>query len=202
MTVKNIVIFASGAGTNAQQIINYFKNDKRTKVVLVVCNNPKAGVLQIAANEQIPVLLIQKEHFKETGYLSEIEKYNPKVIVLAGFLWMIPKMLINHFPDKIINIHPALLPAHGGKGMYGSAVHKAVIESKEEESGITIHYVDDKYDHGTTIFQARCAVQDDETPESLAKKIHKLEHTYYPLIIDKILNEELGQEISLENRKE
>ncbi len=202
MTVKNIVIFASGAGTNAQQIINYFKKDKRTKVVLVVCNNPKAGVLQIAANEQIPVLLIQKEHFKETGYLSEIEKYNPKVIVLAGFLWMIPKMLINHFPDKIINIHPALLPAHGGKGMYGSAVHKAVIESKEEESGITIHYVDDKYDHGTTIFQARCALQDDETPESLAKKIHKLEHTYYPLIIDKILNEELGQPISLENRKE
>lgn len=202
MTVKNIVIFASGAGTNAQQIINYFKNDKRTKVVLVVCNNPKAGVLQIAANEQIPVLLIQKEHFKETGYLSEIEKYNPKLIVLAGFLWMIPKMLINHFPDKIINIHPALLPAHGGKGMYGSAVHKAVIESKEEESGITIHYVDDKYDHGTTIFQARCALQDNETPESLAIKIHKLEHTYYPLIIDKVLNEELSQPTSLENSRE
>lgn len=202
MTVKNIVIFASGAGTNARQIINYFKNDKRTKVVLVVCNNPKAGVLQIAANEQIPVLLIQKEHFKETGYLSEIEKYNPKLIVLAGFLWMIPKMLINHFPDKIINIHPALLPAHGGKGMYGSAVHKAVIESKEEESGITIHYVDDKYDHGTTIFQARCALQDNETPESLAIKIHKLEHTYYPLIIDKVLNEELSQQTSLENSRE
>jgi len=193
MPVKNIVIFASGAGTNAQQIINYFKYDKQTKVVLVVCNNPKAGVLQIASNEQIPVLLIQKEHFKETGYLSEIEKYEPKLIVLAGFLWMIPKMLINHFPEKIINIHPALLPAYGGKGMYGSAVHKAVIQSKEEESGITIHYVDDKYDHGRTIFQARCALEDNETVESLAKKIHKLEHKYYPVVIQSLLNNEIPE---------
>jgi phosphoribosylglycinamide formyltransferase-1 len=190
MPDKNIVIFASGAGSNAQKIINYFKKDQQTKVSLIVCNNPQAGVLQIAANEQIPVLLIEKERFKETGYLSEIEKYDPKLIVLAGFLWMIPEMLITHFPEKIINIHPALLPAYGGKGMYGTAVHTAVIDSKEKESGITIHYVDDKYDHGRTIFQAKCAVEENETPESLAKKIHKLEHQYYPVVIKGLLEDE------------
>ena len=189
MADKNIVIFASGAGSNAQEIINYFKKDQQTKVALIVCNNPKAGVLQIAANEQIPVLLIQKDRFKETGYLPEIEKYDPKLIVLAGFLWMIPEILISHFPEKIINIHPALLPAYGGKGMYGSAVHNAVIDSKEKESGITIHYVDDKYDHGRTIFQAKCTLQETETPESLAKKIHTLEHQYYPVVIKRLLED-------------
>ena len=144
-------------------------------------------LIKPAANEQIPVLLIQKDRFKETGYLPEIEKYDPKLIVLAGFLWMIPEILINHFPEKIINIHPALLPAYGGKGMYGSAVHNAVIDSKEKESGITIHYVDDKYDHGRTIFQAKCTLQETETPESLAKKIHTLEHQYYPVVIKRLL---------------
>ena len=193
MADKNIVIFASGAGSNAQEIINYFKKDQQTKVALIVCNNPKAGVLQIAANEQIPVLLIQKDRFKETGYLPEIEKYDPKLIVLAGFLWMIPEILINHFPEKIINIHPALLPAYGGKGMYGSAVHNAVIDSKEKESGITIHYVDDKYDHGRTIFQAKCALDENESPESLAKKIHALEHEYYPVVIERVLNDEIPE---------
>ncbi len=193
MADKNIIIFASGAGSNAREIINYFKNDKQTNVALIVCNNPNAGVLQIAANEQIPVLLIQKERFKETGYLAEIEKYHPKLIVLAGFLWMIPEILINHFPGKIINIHPALLPAHGGKGMYGNAVHNAVIKAKEKESGITIHYVDDKYDHGKIIFQAKCTLEENETVESLAAKIHKLEHQYYPLVIEKILKESSSQ---------
>ncbi len=193
MADKNMIIFASGAGSNALEIINYFKNDKQTDVALIVCNNPNAGVLQIAANEQIPVLLIQKERFKETGYLAEIEKYHPKLIVLAGFLWMIPEILINHFPGKIINIHPALLPAHGGKGMYGSAVHNAVIKAKEKETGITIHYVDDKYDHGQIIFQAKCTLEENETAESLAAKIHKLEHQYYPLVIEKILKESFSR---------
>lgn len=189
MPENNIIIFASGAGSNAQQIINHFKNDKKTNVVLIVCNNPKAGVLQIAANEQIPVLLIEKDQFKETGYLSEIEKYNPDLVVLAGFLWKIPKILIHHFPKKIINIHPALLPAYGGKGMYGSAVHTAVINAKEKESGITIHFVDDLYDHGKIIFQAKCLLEGNETAESLAHKIHKLEHQYYTVTIDKLLKE-------------
>ncbi len=189
LSENNIVIFASGAGSNAREIINYFKKTGTSKVVLIVCNNPKAGVLQIAANEQIPVLLIQKDHFTETGYLSEIKKYDPRLIVLAGFLWKIPETLIRHFPEKIINIHPALLPAYGGKGMYGNAVHNAVITAGEKESGITIHYVDDKYDHGRIIFQAKCPIDENETAESLAQKIHKLEHRYYPVTIDKLLDE-------------
>ncbi|HSN10308.1 MAG TPA: phosphoribosylglycinamide formyltransferase [Hanamia sp.] len=184
---NNLIIFASGAGSNAQQIINYFKKDKKTNVALIVCNNPRAGVLQIAANEQIPVLLIQKDHFKETGYLAEIQKYDPDLVVLAGFLWKIPGILITHFPEKIINIHPALLPAYGGKGMYGSAVHTAVINAKEKESGITIHFVDDIYDHGKVIFQAKCNLNENETAETLAHKIHQLEHQYYPVTIDKLL---------------
>lgn len=186
---NNIIIFASGAGSNAKQIINYFKISGKAKVVLIVCNNPKAGVLQIASNEQIPVLLIQKDRFKETGYFPEIKKYEPTLIVLAGFLWMIPGILIHHFPHKIINIHPALLPNYGGKGMYGNAVHKAVVEANEKESGITIHYVNDKYDQGEIIFQARCRISEKETEESLAEKIHQLEHEYYPAIIDKLLFE-------------
>jgi len=186
---NNIVIFASGAGSNAQQIINYFKNDVQTKVALIVCNKPGAGVLQIAANEQIPVLLIQKDHFKETGYLAEIQKYDPALVVLAGFLWKIPQILIQHFPHQIINIHPALLPAYGGKGMYGGTVHTAVINAKEKESGITIHFVDDIYDHGKIIFQAKCNLDENETAEGLAQKIHKLEHQYYPITIEKLLKE-------------
>lgn len=186
---NNIVIFASGAGSNARQIINYFKRDEKVKVVLIVCNNPKAGVLQIAANEQIPVLLIQKDLFKETGYLAEIQKYDPALVVLAGFLWKIPQILVQHFPHQIINIHPALLPAYGGKGMYGSAVHSAVINAKEKESGITIHFVDDQYDHGEIIFQAKCDLNKNETAETLAHKIHQLEHQFYPITIEKLLKE-------------
>lgn len=192
MSQHNIIIFASGAGSNAQQIINYFKKDKQIKIALIVCNNPKAGVLQIAANEQIPVLLIQKDEFVKSGYLDEIKKYHPDLIVLAGFLWKIPEKLIAHFPRRIINIHPALLPAYGGKGMYGGAVHDAVVKAREKESGITIHYVDDKYDHGEIIFQARCFLDPEETPESLAHKIHTLEHLYFAVTIENILKERHG----------
>lgn len=186
---KNIIIFASGAGSNAREIINYFKKNDLAKVALIVCNNPNAGVLKIASNEHIPVLLIQKDKFRETGYLAEIKQYAPDLIVLAGFLWMAPEILIRNFPHKIINIHPALLPAYGGKGMYGSAVHKAVVKSGERESGITIHYVDEKYDEGEIIFQAKCTLSNQETDETLADKIHKLEHEYYPPVIKKLLVE-------------
>jgi phosphoribosylglycinamide formyltransferase-1 len=185
----NLIVFASGAGSNAQQIINFFKTDKHVKVALIVCNNPKAGVLQIAADEQIPVLLIQKDEFVKSGYLDEIQKYDPALIVLAGFLWKIPDILIAHFPHRIINIHPALLPSFGGKGMYGNAVHNAVLEAKKKESGITIHYVDEKYDNGKIIFQAKCDVDSNDTAESLAQKIHKLEHQYFSVTIQKILKE-------------
>lgn len=186
---NNIVIFASGAGSNAQKIIDYFKLSKKAKVVLIVCNNSKAGVVNIAAKENIHVLLIEKNEFKETGYSQQIKKYHPTLIILAGFLWKIPVILIKDFEHKIINIHPALLPDYGGKGMYGNAVHAAVIAAKEKESGISIHYVDEKYDHGKIILQAKCFVDENDTAESLAKKIHILEHEYYSKTIDKLLDQ-------------
>lgn len=184
---KNIVIFASGAGSNAQKIIDYFRGSRNVKIVLIVCNNPNAGVNTIAAKENIPLLLIEKNEFKKTGYLEEIKSFQPSLLVLAGFLWKIPEILIASFPQKIINIHPALLPDHGGKGMYGNAVHAAVIAANDKLSGITIHYVDEKYDNGKIIFQASCDVAENDTGESLAKKIHLLEHEYYPKTIAKIL---------------
>jgi phosphoribosylglycinamide formyltransferase-1 len=187
--MKNIAIFASGAGSNTQKIIDYFKNSIKVKVALIVCNNAKAGVLHIAATEGIPVLLVEKEKFKETGYVEEIKEYSISFIVLAGFLWKIPSVLINAFPHKIINIHPALLPAYGGKGMYGHAVHAAVIASKDKVSGITIHYVDELYDHGKIIFQTFCDIEAMDTPESLAQKIHQLEHEHYPKVIEDIIGQ-------------
>jgi len=187
--MNNITIFASGAGSNAQKIIDHFEGNTKTKVRLIVCNNANAGVLTIAAKENIPALLIEKEKFQVTGYIEEIRKQSTDLIVLAGFPWKIPPVLINAFPHGIINIHPALLPAYGGKGMYGHAVHAAVIAANEKKSGITIHYVDEKYDHGETIFQAICNIDDKENPESLSQKIHLLEHEHYPKIIEKILDQ-------------
>ena len=186
-SLMNIAIFASGTGSNAQKIIGYFKNSKQIKISLIVCNNPVAGVLKIASSENIPVLLIEKEKFSLTGYVEELIRQQIKFIVLAGFLWKIPPVLINAFAGKIINIHPALLPAYGGKGMYGNAVHATVIAAKEKQSGITIHYVDEKYDHGKIIFQTTCPVDENETADSLAKKIHKLEHIFYAKQIEKCL---------------
>ncbi len=184
---KNIAIFASGTGSNAQKIIGYFKNSDLAKIKLVVCNNPLAGVIKIAENANIPVLLIRKDLFNSSGYIDELKNHKIDFIVLAGFLWKIPSALINAFPNKIINIHPALLPSFGGKGMYGNAVHDAVLAAGEKQSGITIHYVDEKYDHGKIIFQSECSVDENESAETLAKKIHALEHKYYAIEIEKIL---------------
>ncbi len=183
----NVAVFASGSGSNAQKIISFFKNHSRIKVALIVCNKLKAGVLNIAEKESIPTLIINRDNFEETGYVPELHHYDIDFIVLAGFLWKIPSVLIKNYPDNIINIHPALLPAYGGKGMYGQAVHKAVIDGKESESGITIHYVNEIYDNGKIIFQAKCIVEEQETPESLAGKIHILEHMHYSQEIGKIL---------------
>lgn len=182
-----IAVFASGAGSNAQKIISHFKNNHKARVSLIVCNNPKAGVLSIAANEGIPVLLLTKNNFLVTGNVDELKNQGIDFIVLAGFLWKIPSVLIKAYPHKIINIHPALLPNYGGKGMYGSAVHSSVIEAGDRESGITIHYVDEQYDHGQIIFQAKCSLDKNETPESLAHKIHELEHEFYPKKIEDII---------------
>jgi len=187
--MQQIAIFASGAGSNAREIIRHFRNHPKIRVVLIVCNKPGAGVLQIAADEKIPMLMLEKDpFFRGDGYLPAIRSKGINFIVLAGFLWKIPDQLIKAFPGKIINIHPALLPNYGGKGMYGSHVHESVIAAGEKESGITIHYVDEHYDHGQPIFQAKVAIDPNDTPESLAAKIHKLEHKYYPVVIEEILN--------------
>ncbi|MDE3144484.1 MAG: phosphoribosylglycinamide formyltransferase [Bacteroidota bacterium] len=186
----NIAIFASGTGTNARKIIEHFINHNSVKIALVVSNKADAGVLQIAKEFRIPSLIIEKEtFFRGNAYLNELHAAQINFIVLAGFLWKIPSALIAAYPNKIINIHPALLPKYGGKGMYGHFVHEAVIDSKEKESGITIHYVDDKYDHGNIIFQTTCPVLPNDTPDDLANRIHVLEHAHYPKIIEKCLSE-------------
>ena len=193
--IINVAIFASGAGSNAQKIIDHFNLspssqfsvEKKIKVALIVCNNPKAGVLQIAEKEKISKLIIERNRFKKDGYLPELKKYKIEFIVMAGFMWKLPPELIHSYPDKIINIHPALLPKFGGKNMYGHFVHEAVLNSGEMESGITIHYVDELYDHGEIIFQAKCSIDKNETAESLAKKIHSLEYANYSKVIEEIL---------------
>ncbi|MET0393387.1 MAG: phosphoribosylglycinamide formyltransferase [Chitinophagaceae bacterium] len=184
----NIAIFASGAGSNAQRIIEHFRGSQLARVALVVCNKPEAGVLLIAAREGIPVLLIEKEtFFRGNAYVNELQAHRIDFIVLAGFLWKVPSRLIQAWTGRIVNIHPALLPAYGGKGMYGSRVHEAVIADGEKESGISIHYVDELYDHGQVILQEKCAVLPGDTPVMLAEKIHALEHRHYPAVIERLL---------------
>lgn len=182
---KKIAIFASGTGSNAKRIVEHFADHPQISVELIVCNRPGAGVIQIAADFHIPVLLIDKEQFfRGNGYIDELKNTGIDFIVLAGFLWKIPLTLINAYRNKIINIHPSLLPKYGGKGMYGSKVHEAVIAAKEKESGITIHYVDEHYDNGDIIFQAACPVFADDTPDSLAERIHRLEHENFARIVE------------------
>ena len=192
-TPHSVAIFASGAGSNAEKIIQQMEIAAKAgkgsfKVDLIVCNKPTAGVLSIAAKHQIDTLLIEKEQFLNgDGYATELTARGIEFIVLAGFLWKIPVTLIKAYPNNIINIHPALLPKYGGKGMYGDKVHQAVIAAGEKESGITIHYVDEIYDHGNIIFQAKCIVDQKDSPSTLAQKIHQLEHQHYPEVIDNLL---------------
>ncbi len=183
-----LAIFASGAGSNADQIIKHFKNNASVAIALVVCNKPGAGVLQIARNAGIETLLIERERFfNGDGYLPFLNQHQVTHIILAGFLWKVPVSILEHWPYAILNIHPALLPKYGGKGMYGAHVHEAVIANGETESGITIHCVDEVYDNGDIVLQVRCQVDATETAESLAAKIHKLEHAHYPAAIELFL---------------
>jgi formyltetrahydrofolate-dependent phosphoribosylglycinamide formyltransferase len=192
-TTQSVAIFASGAGSNAEKIIQQMNiaaetGTKNFTVNLIISNRPTAGVLAIAANYDIDTFIIEKEPFLNgDGYVNELTARGIQFIVLAGFLWKIPLTLIKAYPNKIINIHPALLPKYGGKGMYGDKVHQAVIAAGEKESGITIHYVDELYDHGNIIFQAKCTVEQNDTAATLAKKIHQLEHQHYPAVIEKLL---------------
>jgi len=185
--MKHLAIFASGEGTNAQQIIDHF-NGSDVKIGLVVCNNPSANVLNRAKKHNIPSFLINKNSFyKSDEVLKRLIVEKIDLIVCAGFMWKIPDNLIHAFPNRIINIHPALLPKFGGKGMYGMNVHKAVIEAGEKESGITIHFINEHYDEGKIIFQAICEIQKEDTPETLAQKVHQLEHNCFPKTIEQLL---------------
>ena len=184
----NIAIFASGAGSNAEKIIQYFKGSAVVQIRLIVCNKPGAGVLSIAENHAIETLLIEKSQFMAPdSYLAELKSRHIDFIILAGFLWKMPPSIIDAYPQRIINIHPALLPNFGGKGMYGMRVHEAVIAAGEQESGISIHFVNEHYDEGNIIFQAKCTIEPGDTPEILAQKVHALEHRYFPEVIGQLI---------------
>lgn len=188
--MNKIAILASGSGTNAENIIKFSKENKKFEISLIFSNNKNAFVIQRAINHGIKYHILSRTDFYQTKKILQILKDNNiTFIVLAGFLWLIPEYLIDAYPNKIINIHPALLPKYGGKGMYGMNVHKAVSENKENETGITIHYVNKEYDKGNIIFQAKCPVSKDDTPEDIAKKVHKLEYMHFPKIIEKILSD-------------
>ena len=186
--MDRIAIFASGSGTNAENLIAYFRNRPSAMVGMILSNKPDAYVLERAQNHHISSFVFNRTQLAETGEVLSLLKDNGLTfIVLAGFLWLVPKNILEAFPGRIVNIHPALLPKYGGKGMYGLRVHEAVIRSGDKESGITIHYVNEKYDAGDIIFQARCPVLPGDTPETLASRIHELEYRYYPGIIEKVL---------------
>ena len=185
--MKKLSIFVSGNGTNLQRIAEYFANNPEVEIVNVVCNNPKAYSIERAKNLDIPLRMITREEFKSEAFIKEMLDLNVDLIVLAGFLWKIPENLVKAFPKKIVNIHPALLPKYGGKGFYGEHVHEAVVAAKEAQSGITVHYVNELYDSGEIILQAHVALEEGETPDSLAAKIHKLEQAYFPVAIDYVL---------------
>lgn len=183
-----LALFASGNGTNVQQIAEYFKDSEDVKVELVIVNKKDAYVRQRARNLGIDEMYFGRDNFYNTNIvLDELEKRGIDFIVLAGFLWLLPNNLLKSYNNRIINIHPALLPLYGGKGMYGDNVHKAVIENKEKESGITIHYVNEHYDEGQIIFQAKCDILPNDTADDLAAKIHLLEKEYFPKVIESIV---------------
>ena len=186
--MKNIAIFASGNGTNAETIIKHFDKSNDITVSRVFCNKENAFVLTRAKNLNIPTLIFDKKTFYESdNVLNQLNEDNTDLIVLAGFLWLIPDSILKNYRNRILNIHPALLPKYGGKGMYGSKVHEAVINAGEKESGITIHFVNEKYDEGEIVFQEKCQIEQNDTPDSLAAKIHKLEHLHYPAVIEEVL---------------
>jgi phosphoribosylglycinamide formyltransferase-1 len=188
-SVKNIAILASGAGSNAQKILEHFSDRMDIAVRLIVSNKQEAGVLNIAKVASIDTFVVTRDSFySSTDLLIELNKRNIDFIVLAGFLWLIPPYLIQHYPDRIINIHPALLPKYGGKGMYGHFVHEAVHLAKDNHSGITIHYVNEKYDEGSIVFQEKCEILPSDQPEDIAKKVQVLEHLYYPTVIDQLVS--------------
>lgn len=185
---KRIVIFASGSGTNAENIIKYFQHTQFAEVVLVLSNKKEATVLQRARNLDVAAISFTKDElFSEEGILSILKETKPDIIVLAGFLLKFPEIILKKFPNKVINVHPALLPKYGGKGMYGQFVHDAVVKNKEAETGITIHYVNENYDEGAIISQKKVSLSEVDSAERIAEKVHKLEYKWFPKIIEEVL---------------
>jgi len=188
--MKRIVIFASGSGTNAENLIKFFHSRGNASVIQVLTNNPHAKVISRCNKLKTSCLSFNRVSFyNKDDVLNILLSSKPDLIVLAGFLWKFPENILNRFPDKVINIHPALLPKYGGKGMYGKYVHEAVVRNKEVETGITIHYVNERYDEGNIIFQAKCEVIPSDSVEDVAAKIHELEMEHFPNVVDKLLNE-------------
>lgn len=186
--MKRLVIFASGSGTNAENLIRFFQDHNNVSVDLVLTNNPHAKVLERVKILNISALSFNRKAFYHDQVIVNVLKdINPDLIILAGFLWKFPVSILTLFPDKVINIHPALLPKYGGKGMYGTHVHKAVVENRETETGITIHYVNENYDEGAIIFQAKCPVDTSDTSEDVAAKIHALEMEHFPKVVNSLL---------------
>ncbi len=186
--MRHIAIFASGSGTNAENIIRYFANSETIKVEVVLSNNRQVGVHERAKRLGVPSFVFSRDEFeKGTSVLTLLDRYHTDLIVLAGFMCKVSAPLLNAYPNRIINIHPALLPNFGGKGMYGMHVHEAVVASGAKETGITIHYVNEFYDEGTIIFQASCPVTPSDTPEEVATKVHALEYAHFPKIIEQVL---------------
>lgn len=185
--IKKIVLFASGSGSNAEKIVLHFFDKESAKVVQIFTNNPNAKVVERAKNLKIPTQTFNKHELNEGKVLEKLNDIQPDLIVLAGFLWKFPEHIIKEYPNKIINIHPALLPKYGGKGMYGMNVHLAVLENKEKETGITIHYVNEQYDEGGIIFQQSVNIEDCKSADGIAEKIHVLEHFYFPQVIEKLI---------------
>ncbi|RTY86685.1 phosphoribosylglycinamide formyltransferase [Flavobacterium sp. RSP15] len=189
--MKKIVVFASGSGTNAENIIKYFAKSKLATVQAVFANSSIAKVLDKAKNHGVATNIFTKEQLIEGEVLRKINTIQPDLIVLAGFLLKFPENIITSYPDKIINIHPALLPKYGGKGMYGMNIHQAIVENNEKETGITIHYVNENYDEGNILFQKKIILSGHETPEEVAYKIHELEQKYFPEVIERLLTHNL-----------
>lgn len=188
--MKRIVIFASGFGSNAENLIRFFHNRDNASVIQVLTNNPHAKVIGRCKKLNVSALSFNRIAFsKSKDVLNILQTAQPDLIVLAGFLWKFPEFILSEFPNKVINIHPALLPKFGGKGMYGMHIHEAVVENKELETGITIHYVNENYDEGTVIFQTKCNVLPTDSAQDIAAKIHLLEMKYFPMVVNQLLNE-------------
>ena len=186
--MKRIVIFASGSGSNAENLIRFFQNKNTASVVMVLTNNPFAKVLDRCKKLEVSALSFNKVALMNGDVLNLLEASKPDLIILAGFLWKFPESILQVFPNKVINVHPALLPKYGGKGMFGMNVHEAVVANKESETGITIHYVNEHYDEGAIIFQAKCDVNPSDSADDVASKIHELEMAHFPLVVEQLLS--------------